>query len=256
MQPKYDIETLKFSVDKGTYGRALELYNGGRVTGFSKDPDRGYYATVRGTQLYRVSVSSKNFNAGRCDCYLGQKHILCKHMVAVAITALTDNGKFRLDLVQDNQLIINPDLGEISKAELAEARRRINAAIRKIKYYNGPSSTWFEYQNSLEEGCNRLRALFGSLPVSSQTCSLIVASLIKIDKKLRDGVDDSNGTVGHFIKESVDLLAQFAQKDSGCIGCFYQLTSQQTCFEWEVPLVELINQKGCSQARRQSDLSR
>ena len=171
-------------------------------------------------------------------------------MVAVAITALTDNGKLRLNLIQDNRLRINSELGEISKEELAEARQRINAAIRKIKYYSGPSSIWFEYQNSLEEGCNRLGVLFSSLPVSSQTCSLIVTSLIKIDKKLRDGVDDSNGTVGHFIKESVDLLAQFAQKDSGCIGCFYQLTSQQTCFEWEVPLVELINQKGCSRGRR------
>ena len=256
MRPKYDIETLKLSVDKATYSKALELYSGGKVTGFGGGPDREYCATVQGTQPYRVSVSSKNFDVGSCDCYLGQRHVLCKHMVAVAITALTGDGKLRLDLVQDNRLRINSELGEISKEELAAARQRINAAIRKIKYYSGPSSRWFEYQNSLEEGCNRLRALFSSLPVSSQTCSLIVTSLLKIDKKLCGGVDDSNGAVGNFIKESVDLLAQFAQKDPGCRDCFYQLASQQTCFDWEAPLVELINQKGRGRGRRRSDSSR
>lgn len=242
-QPKYNIDDIKFSLDEGTYGRAVDLYTKGKVTDFSQDTYGGYYATVQGTSPYRVSVSSKKFDTGYCDCYLGQNNTLCKHMIAVAITALTDNGKKEIDLKQDIDLKINNRSGELSKEELAEKQQLANAAIRKIKYYSGSSSTWFAYQDSLIEGCNRLKSIFSSLPVSPQTCSFVVANLLKIDKKLSQGVDDSDGTVGRFITESVDLLIQFAGRDSGCIKCFGQLVECRTMFGWERPLAELIQPK-------------
>ena len=243
MAPKYNIDKIKFSVDDGTYSRGLKLYESGKVVSFKNDGYGSYQAKVEGTHLYRVSVSSKQFNLGSCDCYLGQRNILCKHMIAVAISALAKNNDGNLNFVQDNELKTSSQLAELTKDQLVDKRRQINMAIRLIKYYTGTSKTWFAYQNSLEEGCNRLRSLFSSLPISPQTCSLVLASLIKIDKKLMNGVDDSDGIVGRLMREAVDLLIEFVDKDPNCFDCLERTVSLETCFDWQQPLAKLYQQK-------------
>jgi len=62
-----------------------------------------------------------------------------------------------------------------------------------------------------------------------------------LDKRLATrGVDDSDGTVGGFIEESVIMLLEYAKIDPSCIKAFKKLTKSDTCFGWEYTLVDLL----------------
>jgi hypothetical protein len=112
--------------------------------------------------------------------------------------------------------------------------------MRYIKAYKGPSRIWFAYQNSLSEGCNRLSALVSDLPVGEQTAKLLVDLLLWLDKKLSvGGIDDSDGTVGGFMEETVNALKEYTRLDPACAKTFYLLENRETCFGWEQPLLEI-----------------
>ncbi|MHB8174897.1 MAG: hypothetical protein ACYDFU_10615, partial [Nitrospirota bacterium] len=77
------------------------------------------------------------------------------------------------------------------------------------------------------------------LPVSEQTTKLLVDMLLRLDKKLCEGgVDDSDGTVGGFIEETVHVLKEYVKLDPTCVEAFYELKGRETCFGWEKPLLE------------------
>ena len=96
----------------------------------------------------------------------------------------------------------------------------------------------------MTEGCNRLAAIFSKLPASPQTTNLIIKALLRLDKKLTTGgVDDSDGTVGGFIEESVKLLIVFAKTNPECAKEFELLKGKETSFGWEESLLNLISQQ-------------
>lgn len=240
MKPKYNLDKIKFATDGPTFEKAVSLYEDGKVTEF-KDTGFTFTATVLGTQPYKVFVSSKNYDMGGCECYLGKNDTLCKHMVAVAIYAVIGGKK----LTDEDKKSINSNpvssgrLGILSKEELTKVKKEINDAARYIKPYNGPSRIWFAYQDSLTEGCNRLAKIVSDLPVSEQTARLLIDLLLRLDKKLQvGGVDDSDGTVGGFIEETVSMLQDYAQRDKNIINSFKKLVGIESCFGWEEPLVK------------------
>ena len=240
MQPKYDIDKIKFATDGPTFEKAIDLYEKGKVTKFEEGIG-GYSAVVIGTKPYRVSVEARRYDYGHCECYLGQNDMLCKHMVAVAIWAVT-GGRPLSD--EDKRLIsqvtCSGRLGELSKNELAIMKKAITASMRYIKSYEGPSRTWFAYQSALSEGCNRLSKIVSDLPVSEQTAKLLIDTLLRLDDRLcRGGVDDSDGTVGGFIEETVQALKEYAKLDPSCRKTFNGLKDKETCFGWEKPLLEI-----------------
>lgn len=241
MKPAYDLDKIKFATDKPTFEKAIALYEKGKVVKFKEDLG-DFSAVVIGTHPYEVFVSARHYDEGNCTCYLGQNDTLCKHMVAVAIMAVTD-GK---PLSNEDKKIISEafcsgQLGILSKEDLSATKKAIAMAARYIKPYNGPSRIWFSYQNSLSEGCSRLSKIVSELPVSGQTAKLLVDTLLKIDKKLcHGGVDDSDGTVGNFIEESVRVLGEYAKLDPLCKKVLNELKGRETCFDWEKPLLELI----------------
>jgi hypothetical protein len=239
MPPKFNLEKIKFATDETTFEKAVTLYQGGKVKDFKEEMGM-YSATVQGTKLYKVAVSGRYYDQGNCECYLGQNNILCKHMVAVAIYAAKD-GKLLSedDRQQSKEIIFSNNPGELDQTKLTEAKESITDALRFIKYYNGPSKTWFAYQSSLDEGCNRLAKIVSNLPASEQTTKIIVGLLLRLDKKLSAGVDDSDGTVGGFIEEVVILLQEFAKLDPNCIKAFKDLDGIETNFGWEAPLLKL-----------------
>jgi len=244
MLPVYDLDKIKFATDGPTFERAVGLYEKGKVTKFQSVMD-GFSAIVLGTKPYRVFVSARHYDRGACECYLGQKGTLCKHMVAVAIYAVMKGEPLSKE---DKQLVDSPvcsgQLGELSKEELSETKKSITAAMRHIKPYRGPSRIWFAYQNSLSEGCSRLSMLVSKLPVSEQTAKLLVDMLLRIDKKLcESGVDDSDGTVGGFVYETVNMLQEYAKLDPQCIRAFKKLCPQSTCFGWEESLVKIFDEQ-------------
>ena len=241
MQPKYDLDKIKFATDGPTFEKAVDLYEKGKVTKFEEGIG-GYSAIVIGTKPYRVSVEARRYDYGHCECYLGQNDTLCKHMVAVAIYAATGDKKLS---DEDKRLVYqvacSGRLGELSKSELATTKKTITAGMRFIKSYEGPSRTWFTYQSSLSEGCNRLSKVVSELPVNQQTTKLLVDTLLRLDDRLcRGGIDDSDGTVGGFIEETVQVLKEYAKLNPSCAEAFNELKGKETCFGWEEPLLEFV----------------
>ena len=243
MFPLYDLDKIKFATDGPTFERAVGLYENGKVTEF-QEVMHGFSAVVIGTKPYHVFVSVRHYDRGSCECYLGQNDVLCKHMVAVAIKAVTGGKPLsEKDKQVLTQIICSGRLGTLSKEKLAAAKKSITSAMRYIKPYNGPSRTWFAYQDSLSEGCNRLSAIVSGLPVSEQTAKLLVDTLLRLEKKLcQGGVDDSDGTVGGFVYETVDILQEYVKLDSSCIKAFKKLQGLSTCFGWEEPLIKIIDE--------------
>lgn len=245
--PSYDLDKIKFGADEKTWERAIGLYESAKIKDF-QDTEFTFVAKVQGTHLYDVIVSKKRYTDGNCACYLGQNDTLCKHIIAVTIYGLK-NGKTltKEEKTQHNEIKFSGRTGEVSHDKLSLLKAEISGAMRYIKAYTGPSRIWFAYQDSLTEGCNRLAAIFSQLPASQQTAELIIKILLRLDKKLTTGgVDDSDGTVGGFIEEGVDLLKKFAQLEPKCIKTFKKLVNKETCFGWEEPLVRLFDEKGSS----------
>jgi hypothetical protein len=244
MRPAYDLDKIKFATDAPTFEKAVGIYESKGVENFQDNGVSGFLAKVKGSggNFYDVFVSVRRYDEGDCNCYLGQNGTLCKHMVAVAIYAVKQ-GKPLTD--EDRRLITQVTcsgrLGEFNKEELSAIKKEITGAMKYIKPYNGPSRIWFSYQNSLSEGCNRLSKIVSELPVSEQTAKLLVALLLRLDKKLcTGGVDDSDGTVGGFMEEVVLMLREYTKFDSACLQAFSTLKDRETCFGWEEPLLKLL----------------
>ena len=238
----YDLNKIKVATDEATFKRAVGLYENGKVT--KVETLGGYFsAVVLGTEPYRVSVSARNYKQGHCTCYLGQKDTVCKHIVALALHVVMD-GRPLND--KDKRPCYNVECSRrreaLSKEELEAIKKAITESMRYIKPYHGPSRTWFANQDSLREGCNRLSVIVSDLPVNKQAAEVLVKLLLRLDKKLRvGGVDDSNGIVGGFITEVVQMLEEFAQIDPECIKAFKVLIGIViTCFCWEEPLVHIF----------------
>jgi len=238
---KYDLDKIKFATDAPTFERAVDLYEKGKVTQFEEGIG-SYSAVVLGTKPYKVYVDNLHYDRGDCECYLGQNETLCKHMVAVAIYAIKDGKPFTdEDTRQVSRATCSGRSGELGKGKLSAIKKEITGAMRYIKSYEGPSRTWFAYQDSLQEGCNRLSKIVSELPAGEQTAKLLIAMLLRLDDKLcRSGVDDSDGTVGGFIEEVVQMLKEYAKLDPSCANAFQELKGKETCFGWEEPLLEFV----------------
>lgn len=239
--PKFNIDKIKYGTDKATFNRAVKLYESDKVTNFNELPG-SYSAVVIGTNPYNVSIESRDFKLGDCTCYLGQNATLCKHIVALAIFAIY-RGKPLLteDIKRTDKPSCSGIKGILDKNQLSSVKKSITKALRLIKPYEGPSRIWFAYQDNLEEGCRYLASIFSELPVSYQTAQLVIDTLLKLDDRIcRGGVDDSNGTVGGFIEESVIMLLDYANIDPSCIKAFEILIQSDTCFDWEYTLVDLL----------------
>lgn len=239
VKPQFDLEKIKFATDESTYKKAISLYETGKVTKFEENLG-GFSAIVLGTRPYQVFVEDRRYDYGRCECYLGQNDTLCKHMVAVAIYAVLEGKPLKKE---DKEVAYRPKcsdiLDELSKEQFAVVEKSISEAIKYIKPYRGPSKTWFAYQDSLSEGCNRLSAIISKLPVGVETTKLIVKLLLRLDKKLTSGgVDDSDGTVGGFIEEAVNVLLEYAKLKPICTDAFQMLLDKKTSFGWEEPLLK------------------
>lgn len=243
MIPVYDLNKIRYGTDSPTYERAVDLYSKGKVTKFEKTPS-GFTAIVLGGQPYRVSISHRSMSQGLCECYLGKQDVLCKHLIALAIFAVLRGAP----IPSEHKHILSEvgfcgQMGKLEPDALEDVKRKISEAMRYIKAYNGPSKTWFAYQNSLDEGVARLTNIVSELPASKQTADLLVKLLLKLDKKLmQGGVDDSNGTVGGFMYETAELLKQFADVDSSCVETFKQLCQKDLCFEWPDTLIKRFDE--------------
>ncbi|MHB1316372.1 MAG: SWIM zinc finger family protein [Minisyncoccota bacterium] len=239
LQPQYTLEKLKFGVDSDTFKKAVDLYEAGKVKNVKED-SRGFSAIVHGSQKYFVSVHAKDFDRGMCECYLGQKDILCKHMIALALHAVQGGKKIKPEEIEVNGVALcSGKRGVLTKAELKQVNAEITKAFSCIKSYSGGSRTWFAYTHKLGEGATRLGDIFSRLPVSKQSSDLIIKTLLKLDKKLCDGgVDDSDGALGGCIYQSVEMLLEYVKLDPECAQSFEIFRKIKSNFGWEEKLIQ------------------
>ena len=240
--PFYKVDDIKYGTDDQTFERAVVLLRGEKVQQFKAELT-GFFATVQGTQTYQVFVDGRHYDQGSCTCYLGEREVLCKHMVAVALRAAAHGAPLT---VEASAPIGPPRCSGVQRSptqsELTQTKNDITAALRFIKAYRGPSRHWFAYQDSLSEGCRRLSKVVSGLPVHVTTAEILVNLLLRLDKKISSAVDDSDGTVGGFIEEVVRVLQDFAKLDATCCASFSRLRGRQTMFGWEEPLLKNLHE--------------
>lgn len=76
------------------------------------------------------------------------------------------------------------------------------------------------------------------MQVSKQSAHLLISLLLRLDNKLsRGGVDDSDGTVGGFIEDVVQVLKEYEKLDPDYKEAFDELKDLKTCFSWEEQLL-------------------
>ncbi|MCK5491912.1 MAG: SWIM zinc finger family protein [Candidatus Omnitrophica bacterium] len=245
MFPIYDLNKIKFSTDTATFQRGVDLYGKGKVVEAEEAFD-SYSAIVQGTKPYRVSVSGRRYKDAHCTCSLGERGTLCKHVVALALHAVMGGQPLKEeDKQQTSEVKCGGKREALDKDELTAIKKSITESMRYIKPYHGPSRIWFANQDSLQEGCNRLSAIISDLPVNKQTAEVLVKVLLRLEKKLIvGGVDDSNGIVGGFMSDVVQMVLKYVQIDPECVKAFKAIAGIGiTSFGWEEPLVRLYDER-------------
>lgn len=233
--PDYTIADIQLGVGDIEFEKGLALYNKGAVSKI-RDGFRGYTATVSGTHNYDVVIDSISYDRGNCNCYIGQKDQLCKHMIALAIALVykyrpEDTKKIEQPL---DQAVCSGEVRDITTDEAKKIKAEISRGIAMIKGYNGPSSKWFQYQDSLTKGARLIRLALSLLPVCEKSVLICIDVLKRLDKKLLSaGVDDSDGTVGGVMCQMVELLNMFAA-DNEKLGEYIKAKLPKgEVFDWE-----------------------
>ena len=224
-QPKFNFADVKYAEGLATFKRAQDLYKAGKVDAIRETP-LGYSAKVLGTPAYQVSVSSKRVDEGHCDCYLGQNDRLCKHVLALALAVLTISGKAN-----------NDSTGAQASTDLTEVKQQVADAMRNLKTYTGPSRIWFSYQRKLATGAGIIAHAVSALPPSKENAVYLWRVVERLDKKLSNGVDDSDGFVGECAYKIIQQLADYAKASPDLAPLIKRFAEKKTSFDFEVELL-------------------
>ena len=219
--PQFTLDDVKYAENAATYRRAQELYDQHKVVAIGETA-QGYRAIVQGTHPYQVHLSSRSIDQGECTCYLGQHGRLCKHMLALALAVLNASGKV-------NE---TPSTQQASTS-LEEARPIVNTGMRKLKPYTGPSRIWFSYQRSLATGAGMITAGVSQLPPTKENARYLWKLITRIDQKLVNGVDDSDGVIGECAMSLVEQLVGYAKKNGELEPLIRRFSNTDTNFDFD-----------------------
>lgn len=232
--PAYTLMDIKLSVGEREFEKGMKLHESGVVQKMRALPGFGYEAVVQGTKPYSVEVAAAAFDRGNCSCYLGENDELCKHMIALAITAVC---RYRpdattIDSTPLDTAVCSGEIRPLADAERHDIKARITAALRHIKPYSGPSRVWFQYQDELTRGIREILLILADLPVCNESADIVINLLQRLDKKLMGGVDDSDGTVGGGMQQIVELLNLFASLDKMVGEHIHRTLPKGEVFDW------------------------
>ncbi len=225
--PAFTLDDLKYAEGPTTFGRAQELYRSGKVREITPTA-RGYRAIVHGTQPYHVGVSQQRVDDGDCTCYLGQNGRLCKHVLALALAVLHATGR------------INAAESQPPPTSLEDIKPMVNAGIQKLRHYTGPSRVWFSYQRSLATGAGMIAQAVSRLPPTKENARYLWKVVERIDKKLANGVDDSDGHVGACVTALIDQLAAYAKNQPDLEPLILGICDNKTNFDFERELRKIL----------------
>src|SRR3989344_2959259 len=235
-KPKFTLFDIQMGVDDEEFKKSKELFDSGKIK-YIKSDTRGFSAIVSGTQDYIVSISANDFDRGYCDCYLGQKNILCKHMIGLAIASVF---KYRSEDVTEvitnplEQAVCSGEVRDITKEETSIIKKEIRSALMHIKSYDGPSKTWFAYQDSLLKGKRLMLYSLSNLPICKTSADMCIDVIKKLDDRLAtSGIDDSDGTIGDLVGQIMELLSMSKDEDPNLKTYIINKFPKKTNFEWE-----------------------
>lgn len=230
--PRFTFLDVKYVDSDAMFARAEKLFRDGKV-GTIKEiglgSRAGYRAVVKGTHPYEVRVSARKVDEGDCACPMGERELLCKHMLALALAVLTATG------VKE----------EPAPTNLAEAKLQVTAGMRKIRAYDGPSRIWFSYQRSLDIGCGMIQEAVSDLSATKEHADYLWKLVLRLSNKLAtSGVDDSNGTVGDCVYALVAKLGEYAKESPDLWSRILAYCKDDTGFGFEDELRDLLKEKG------------
>lgn len=230
----YTIPDIQLGVGDSEFDKGLKLYEKGAVKKIS-DSFSGFRAIVSGTHEYHVGVSTEAYDRGICDCYVGQKNELCKHMIALAIAVVykyrpkdTESIKHPVD-----QAVCSGIVRDATENELNKAKSEINKGMFFLKRFSGPSSKWFQYQSSLVKGSRIILLALSNLPVCEKSVMICTNTLKRLDKKACGGVDDSDGTVGDLLFKIILVLNMFVDFNPNIKTFIKKKLPKGEIFDWE-----------------------
>src|SRR3989338_5463615 len=236
--PNFTLFDIQMGVGGEEFKKGKKLYDDGKV-GKLEAEYYGVSSIVSGTHDYNVNVEYKHFDRGNCSCYLGQKDVLCKHMIALAIACVYKYRPEDAKVVEHplDQAVCSGQVRDITKEELASIKKEITSALRYLKSYDGPSKTWFAYQDSLIKGKRLLLYTLSKLPVCKKSADMCIDLIIRIDKKMANTcIDDSDGTVGDLVSQILELLSLFKDIAPELKAYVIDKFPKKTNFEWEKEL--------------------
>ena len=238
LRPLFTLFDIQMGVGDDEFKKGKKLFDGGKFNHLKRD-FRGFNAIVSGTHDYVVFVSANDFDRGGCNCYVGEKDTLCKHMIALAIAAIFKYRPEDTEIVDAplDQASCSTEVREINKEELATIKSGIRSALTHIKSYGGSSKTWSTYQDSLSKGKRLILYALSNLPVCKTSADVCINVIIKLDTKLAtSGIDDSDGTIGELVEEIMELLSMFKESDPMLEKYIVDTFPKETNFGWEKEL--------------------
>lgn len=212
--PKYSLEDIQIAVSDNEFSKAFAIFSIGKI-GSIEANSSDFTAQITGTEKYNVSVNTNNFELGDCNCYLGQKNYLCKHIIALAIAVVKKFKPEQSNLIAHplDRAVCSGKVEEMKDAELDKVEEKIKDGLSYIKSYNGPSKVWFQYQDKLSKGSRIILLTLSELSICEKSVMVCIKLLKKLDKKLLSGgVDDSNGTIGGLMENIIELLCLFTSE--------------------------------------------
>ena len=232
--PAYSLKDIQLSVESCEFDKGMRLYQEGKVGQIEVDCFI-FKAEVAGTKKYNVSVMSSHFDRGECDCYLGEKNYLCKHIIALAIAVVYTYAPSAAEVFDHplDQAVCSGKVYAITEEEKVLIEKEIKEGLALIKSWSGPSKKWFEYQDALTKSSRIILLSLSKLPICEKSVDICIYLLKKLDKKLLHAVDDSDGTIGTLMEEIVQVLCLFVdfKKDLG--PYIAQSLPQGEMFEWD-----------------------
>lgn len=226
--PKFTYPDVQYSTNNAIANRALDLFLSGKVGNITEGPS-DYSATVQGSKSYHVNLSVNRIYDADCTCYMGQNGDLCKHVLAVAYAVLKQSGVIK---EQSSQGPLN----------LKEAKPAVNAGMRRIKPYRGPSRIWFGYQRDLSIGSGIVEDALRDLPPTEEHAKYLWSVVKRLDQKLLNGVDDSDGTVGGCTMTLVERLAGYAKTNPELLPVIERFCADRMHFDFHTSLESMIDE--------------
>lgn len=226
--PRFTHVDVRVASDRAIYDRAVALVSRGAVRQFKATPT-GYLAFVDGSRHpYRVSLSARRIDEGYCECHMGQNGEFCKHLLALALTALDSAG------------VREEDARPVSEEE---AKKQISEGVKHFKAYAGPSRTWFVYQRTLDKGAYLVTEALPLIEPTKASVNYLWNLVMRLSNKLAmSGIDDSDGTVGGCVSAIVGRLVEIAHAEPALREYIATTCTDDTGFGFEDDLHVALQQ--------------